>query len=320
MPTEATEMQDVRVNRIALLPKDRGRKPANQRRVVCLKGAAMADTEAGGAESVLTIQVENPSAWEAAIKAALASDGLGKLEADVAAALVKADVSPEDATAIKGALRMLASVTGANVADVVKALTAMVGAGFPEPKKEPEEEVEAAKKPATKSAIVPLLKADGTADDVAIARIEDEDRRSIVKAMTDLAAENAKQSRLLKAERDERRRRDFVIKAQTEMPDVPGTVPEKTGALLLRCEDALPRDAFEEIVGIFKAASANAPAGLGAPRGTSARGGGSVNLETVRKAAVDWAKSTGQGLDGHAALDAFTSTPEGLALVAKMGS
>lgn len=65
----------------------------------------------------------------------------------------------------------------------------------------------------------------------------------------------AKAEALLKAERDERRTKEFVAKAAEELPHLPGAKADELGPVLKSLADVSPAD-YEKILGVLKAADA----------------------------------------------------------------
>lgn len=201
--------------------------------------------------AVLKAVAENQGGLLAILRAATSDKTL-------AAAIAKAGLPAEAVDAVKTALKALESVKSMLPADIMKTLAVM--AGYPEPMPEAPmdpaaeaaDQAEDAAEDDMKAAYKNVTKADGSLDEAKIPK----ELRSVVGLLFKQNKANADQlataQAVLKAEREDRKMKEFIAKADG-LKHL-STDAARFGAVLKSASDTMPADLYAELEKVIVAA------------------------------------------------------------------
>ncbi|RJQ04429.1 MAG: hypothetical protein C4551_10775 [Bacillota bacterium] len=257
-----TRLRDLEAVEVSLVPR-----AANKRRFLVMKS----ETE-----------VDHP--LEKVLKAILETDL--EDEAKVDEVLKAAKLSDKGQNAVKGALRLLNAYKDELPKDILKTLAGLAGYGYPEPAQKDKGGTDEGK-----SYPAPTKKADGTWDFSGIP----EEVRPMVEALwkeQETAVKKAEElEKVLKAERDERLRKEYVAKA-AEYKHL-AVKPEEFGLVLKAIAEKAP-DELAKVEAVLKAADeALGQSALFAEIGRGGEGGGSA-MAKIEKAAGEIVQKDGK--------------------------
>ncbi len=279
-----TELRGVRVFKISLV-----RRPANRKPLLLLKSEdSMSDKK--------EITLEIPEPMIPVVKYAL--EPL-KDEDKILEGLLKAEhLSDEEGNVVRQAMRLLSRLRGKLPEGAMKMLAGAIGEEYPTPKAAAPVKKAEEPKPAEK---VIVKSADGTEFEVM------KDNEAAFKVLLQKSDEQAAE---LRKERIERKRRDFMQKAQSEYKNL--GEPEKLVKMLLKASDAGEED-LKELEEVLKSANTKAEAAF-TELGKSGEGTAAGDAYAKIKAGADAivAKST-DGISYEEAESRYLGTAEGKA-------
>ncbi|MGB9886746.1 MAG: hypothetical protein ACPLRW_07110 [Moorellales bacterium] len=168
--------------------------------------------------------------------------------------LKAAKLSEKAQNAVKGALRLLNAYKDELPKDCMRMMAELAGYGYPEPAEKAKDKGEDEKKKKEKYGYpAPTKKADGSLDFSNIP----EEVRPMIEALWKEHEEAVKKAQeleqVLKAEREERLRKEYVQKAATEFANLP-IKPEEFGLVLKGLAEKAPEE-YAKLEGVLKAAN-----------------------------------------------------------------
>lgn len=92
--------------------------------------------------------------------------------------------------------------------------------------------------------------------DEAIQKALEAERQKSAETVQKMLGENVELKKALEVERNVRVTKEYIEKAQAEVPHLPGTVPAKFGPILKEMAEKLPKETFDQVYTVLKAASA----------------------------------------------------------------